>query len=243
MKQRGAVVEQAEQATLQEPSVAAGNLATELGYVGRLERAGLFSNTSTSSLTDEEVDAMVRRLVEEGENSARIVFFDSLAEQGLLPKPGELRGEEFLKFIFMEPEEQSQWRKRLSKRTAPQSQEAITGSTETDTTPTQHRARVRVRKSYVSPSREGTVTVSAHVEPELKDALKKKFEQSGFDNFNEFLSASLHSIVEKEPTRELKPSAELAAAALEQTHTLEQTIRRLTQDLSRATLKTPSRSR
>lgn len=85
--------------------------------------------------------------------------------------------------------------------------------------------------------------MSAHVEPELKDALKKKFEQSGFDNFNEFLSASLHSIVEKEPTRELKPSAELAAAALEQTHTLEQTIRRLTQDLSRATLKTPSRSR
>ena len=170
----------------------------------------------------------------------------SLFEEKVLPSPNHLIRSEILEFISMQEDEQLQWRDKLNKRKSTSTQEVLAERNldkVTDTTPPQHRTRVRVRKSYVSPSREGTVTVSAHVEPELKDALKKKFEQSGYDNFNDFLSASLQSIVEKEPARELKPSAELAATALEQSRNLEKTISRLTQDLSRATLETTSRSR
>ena len=92
----------------------------------------------------------------------------------------------------------------------------------------------RSRTSYVSPSREGTVTIAAHVDPELKNALKKKFEQSGFEHFNDFLTAGLQRLTQ-EPLTELKPSTELAEAALLQSRDLQKTISLLTQDLSRHT--------
>lgn len=93
------------------------------------------------------------------------------------------------------------------------------------------RTRVRERKSYISPAREDTVTIAAHAAPELKEALKKKFEQSGFEHFNDFLVASLQRIV-AEPATELKPTTELAETALTQSRELQKTISRLTQDLS-----------
>ncbi len=232
MKQRSAVAERAEPATLQEPSLAA---PTEFGYIERLEQAGLFPSTTAYKLTVKEVAAMVKRLVEEGRHSGsyRTVFFDSLAEQGLLPKPGELTGEELKKFIFMQPEEESQWRKRLAKRNQSQSQATVAGGSgpsAPDATPEQHRARVRVRKSYVNPAREDKIMVGVHVAPELKDALKKKFEQSGFDNFNEFLATGLQSLVQ-EPSQGLKPDAELLATALTQTRSLEKTISLLSRNV------------
>lgn len=100
------------------------------------------------------------------------------------------------------------------------------------------RTRVRERKSYISPAREDTVTIAAHAAPELKEALKKKFEQSGFEHFNDFLVASLQRVV-AEPAAELKPTTELAETALHQSRELQKTISRLTQDLSTR----PSRSR
>ena len=97
--------------------------------------------------------------------------------------------------------------------------------------PAQHRGRLRSRKSYVNPAREGTIMVGVHVPHELKDALKKKFEQSGFDNFNEFLATGLQSLVQ-EPSQGLKPTAELVATALTQTRSLEKTMSLLSRNVS-----------
>jgi len=144
----------------------------------------------------------------------------------------------------MRPEEESQWRKRLSKRKPPQ--ETIPGSDSGQTTDElshQQRPRARVRKSYVNPAREDTVMVGVHIAPELKDALKKKFEESGFEHFNDFLAAGLQSLVQ-EPRSELKPSAELVATALTQTRHLEKTISLLSQEVStRLSPDLPIRSR
>lgn len=85
--------------------------------------------------------------------------------------------------------------------------------------------------------------VGVHVAPELKDALKKKFEESGFEHFNDFLAAGLQCMVQ-EPRPELKCSAELVATALTQTRHLEKTISLLSQDVStRLSQDLPGRSR
>lgn len=97
-----------------------------------------------------------------------------------------------------------------------------------------HRARIKERKSYLSPARDGKITIAAHAEPELKDALQKKFEESGFEYFNDFLVSSLKRIAE-EPSPELKPTTELAKAALHQSRELQKTINALSQDLSTRT--------
>lgn len=196
---------------------------SDVSFMAYFTRAGI-------QLSEEDLQRLSK--LSHKEVQSKGYYFNLLVYDGLFPRRGELTEKELSKFLFMTEEEKPAWEAKLAEIKAQREEQ-----------PAQHRTRVRVRKSYVSPSREGTVTVSAHVEPELKDALKKKFEQSGYDNFNDFLSASLQSIVEKEPARELKPSAELAATALEQSRNLEKTISRLTQDLSRATLDTPSRSR
>ncbi len=252
MKQRSAVAERAGQATLQEPPLAAGDAVTESvyahKYLTRLEDAGLFpGRPSNTKMTVEEVVEIINKLllVDGDVCCYRIAIFDHLAEQGLLPKPGELTGEELEKFIFMKPEEEQQWRARLSKRKSTPTQGTLTGSDSgkaTETTPDQHRARVRIRKSYVNPAREDTVMVGVHVAPELKDALKKKFEQSRFEHFNDFLAAGLQSMVQ-EPPQELKPTAELVATALTQTRNLEKTINLLSQNVSTRLSHDSTRSR
>jgi len=248
MKQRGAIAEHAERATLEKQHLAGSNEWKEWGFIAGVIEVWLRKRDENPTAENGLTWAEYRKLlsIEPEECAWKDAFLASLVEGGLLGTPNEITLEETKKIIFMQRGEETKWRDELAKQKSPRSPETVAGRNPgkaTETTPDQHRARVRVRKSYISPSREGTVTVSAHVEPELKDALKKKFEQSGYDNFNDFLSAGLQSIVEKEPARELKPSAELAAAALEQSRNLEKTISRLTQDLSRATLETPSRSR
>lgn len=96
------------------------------------------------------------------------------------------------------------------------------------------RARVRERKSYLSPAREDTVTIAAHAAPELKEALKKKFERSGFEHFNDFLVSGLQNMAQN-PPEELKPTTELAETALTQSRELQKTISRLAQNLSTRT--------
>jgi hypothetical protein len=163
----------------------------------------------------------------------RDALLKSLAEEKLLTHPKHLMRNEILEFISMERDEQSQWRDRLSKRKSTPTQEAVTGNDSgkvTNVTPDHTRARVRVRKSYVNPAREDKIMVGVHVAPELKDALKKKFEQSGFDNFNEFLATGLQSLVQ-EPSQGLKPDAELLATALTQTRSLEKTISLLSRNV------------
>lgn len=101
--------------------------------------------------------------------------------------------------------------------------------------PTEERKpRARERKSYLPPSREGKVSVIAYLEPEVKEALDKKYESSAFTSFQEFLADGLERLSKEQP-EELKPSAELSHVALAQTRELEKTITRLTQDLSTRT--------
>lgn len=164
----------------------------------------------------------------------RSSFVKDCLAADLLPPKYEMTIDERKKFIFMKPDERKEWEKKL-KNTQPK--ETAT-RTATDTSTNQHRARVRERKSYLSPAREDTVIIAAHAAPELKEALKKKFEQSGFEHFNDFLVASLHRIAQ-EPPVELKPTTELAETALAQSRELQKTISRLTQDLSTR----PGRSR
>lgn len=93
------------------------------------------------------------------------------------------------------------------------------------------KARTRERKSYLPPSREGKVSVLTYLEPEVKEALDKKYEGSAFDSFQEFLAEGLRRLSQEQP-EELKPSVHLSHVALAQTRELEKTIARLTQDLS-----------
>jgi hypothetical protein len=169
-------------------------------------------------------------------------YFNLLAYDGLFPQRGELTNEEGSKFLFMTEGEKPAWEAKLAglkaKREAQRARDQLTvpDTRKADDAPApQHRDRVRSRnkerKSYLNPAREDTITIAAHAEPALKEALKKKFEQSGFEHFNDFLVASLERIAD-EPPVELKPAAELAETALTQSRELQKTISRLTQDLS-----------
>lgn len=95
--------------------------------------------------------------------------------------------------------------------------------------PKQH--HLKARKSSVPPSREGTVTIAAHASPELKEALNKKFEESPFKTFNDFLIDTLERRVTP-PKGELKPSAELAKVLLAQSRELQKTAEAISEDLS-----------
>jgi antitoxin component of RelBE/YafQ-DinJ toxin-antitoxin module len=227
MKPRDAVVDRQEQATLPESSLTA--VIAPFGYIERLKQAGLFPSINTYNITAQELGEIVSRLLEENHGS-RIVFFDSLAEQGLLPKPGELSGEQLKQFIFMQPKDESGWRKRLNKRTVPESQEPSAETREPDTTPVSPRAPVRLRKTYVSPSREGKATITVHVDPELKENVLKVAEQSNL-TFNEFITALLKRSVDS-PAQQSDETLHLSEDALQKTREAEKAIRRLTVTLS-----------
>lgn len=89
-----------------------------------------------------------------------------------------------------------------------------------------HRNRVK----YVSPSRRGLVPLTAHVPPQLRQAITEKYEQSGFPSLNEFLTALYQRIID-DPTQ-LEASTKLAEAVA-QTRQLQKTISNLALDLSR----------
>lgn len=206
---------------------------SDISFLAFFTRAGLEVS---------EEDAKRLQKLSRGDVQSKGYYFNLLAYDGLFPQRGELTDEECSRFLFMKEEEKPAWEAKLAGlKTQREAQRARDQLTEPDTrkaddTPApQHRDRVRSRnkerKSYLNPAREDTITIAAHADPALKEALKKKFEQSGFEHFNDFLVASLERIAD-EPPVELKPAAELAETALTQSRELQKTISRLTQDLS-----------
>lgn len=205
----------------------------DVSFLAFFSRAGL-------EVSKEDLNRLAK--LSRGEVQTKGYYFNLLVYDGLFPQRGELTDEECSRFLFMKEEEKPAWEAKLAGlKTQREAQRARNQLTEPDTRKPddapapQHRDRVRSRnkerKSYLNPAREDTITIAAHADPALKEALKKKFEQSGFEHFNDFLVASLERIAD-EPPVELKPAAELAETALTQSRELQKTISRLTQDLS-----------
>lgn len=92
------------------------------------------------------------------------------------------------------------------------------------------RRGIKPRTSYVSPSREGKVTITAHVDPELKEAVTKLADQSNL-TFNEFITAILKRAVAS-PAQQTDQTLHLSEEALEKTREAEKVLHRLTVTLS-----------
>lgn len=86
------------------------------------------------------------------------------------------------------------------------------------------------RSSYLSPSREGKVTITAHVDPELKQAVTKLADQSNL-TFNEFITTLLKRVVNA-PAQKTDSTLKISEDALAQTRELEKTIHQLTLELA-----------
>lgn len=97
----------------------------------------------------------------------------------------------------------------------------------TGTPPQQHTEKLK--RGYVSPSRRGLVPVTAHVPPELRQALHEKYEQSGCDSFNEFMTSLLQRTIDAPANHDTSVNV---AEAVEQTRALQKTISKLAIDLS-----------
>lgn len=97
----------------------------------------------------------------------------------------------------------------------------------TGTPPQQHTEKLK--RGYVSPSRRGLVPVTAHVPPELRQALHQKFEESGCDSFNEFMTSLLQRTIDN--TAQPDTSKKLAAV-VEQTRALQKSVSDIALDLS-----------
>ncbi len=101
--------------------------------------------------------------------------------------------------------------------------------------PKKHTETVKRRsgRSYVSPSRENTVSLIAHVEPELANSIKHIAKETGL-GLNEFLTAVLQRVVyEHDPAHveDIRPTEHLSEEALAKTRELQQTLERLTVNL------------
>jgi hypothetical protein len=96
-------------------------------------------------------------------------------------------------------------------------------------TPPQQGHTERLKRGYVSPSRRGLVPVTAHVPPELRQALHEKYQQSGVPSFNEFMTSLLQRTIDDPAQHDT--SATLAEA-VEHTRALQKTISTLALDLS-----------
>ncbi len=92
------------------------------------------------------------------------------------------------------------------------------------------RRGIKPRTSYVSPSREGKVTITTHVDPELKEAVTKLADQSNL-TFNEFITAILKREVAS-PAQQTDETLHLSEEALEKTREAEKVLHRLTVNLS-----------
>lgn len=92
------------------------------------------------------------------------------------------------------------------------------------------RRGIKPRTSYVSPSREGKVTITAHVDPDLKEAVTKLADQSNL-TFNEFITSILKREVAS-PAQHKDQTLHLSEEALEKTREAEEAIHRLTVNLS-----------
>ncbi len=87
----------------------------------------------------------------------------------------------------------------------------------------------KLKRGYVSPSRRGLVPVTAHVPPQLRQALHEKYEQSGCDSFNEFMTSLLQRTIDAPANHDTSVNV---AEAVEQTRALQKTISKLAIDLS-----------
>ncbi len=113
--------------------------------------------------------------------------------------------------------------------------ESLLREPDPESSPKKHTETVKRRsgRSYVSPSRENTVSLIAHVEPELANSIKHIAKETGL-GLNEFLTAVLQRVVyEHDPAHveDIRPTEHLSEEALAKTRELQQTLERLTVNL------------
>ncbi len=97
---------------------------------------------------------------------------------------------------------------------------------------THHRARVtKQRASYIPPSREGKVSVVAHVAPELKEAVNKVADESGL-TINEFLTLALQQAVKGHSAQIDALTEKMTQEALEKTRVAEKALNRMSVNFS-----------
>lgn len=201
----------------------------DVSFLAFFSRAGL-------EVSKEDLERLGK--LSRGEVQTKGYYFNLLVYDGLFPQRGELTDEECSRFLFMKEEEKPAWEAKLAgikaQREAQQPRDQLTEvdtRNAADVPPArQHRPRVKSRSSYLSPSREGTIAIAVHLDPDLKEGLDKAVEQSGLTQ-REYLTALIRHAV-KGHSPQADETLDLSKEALMKTHEAEQALRRLTNTLS-----------